>query len=214
MVTPVIVPIGFHYRSCSMPIAKLGDPYVTGQGEVVASTTDTHEDGPDITIGPPLARKLTPSKRRNINDLPIDPKTQTAIAVVLFYNIVGLTDNEISHLVNVPLEDIQRLKAHDAYQESFEIIFAELIAANSTSMQSKIAAFAPAALENVFDIASNAKHELAKLKANQDIMDRAGLHPETLYGKQSNEGFDSLKIVIQDGEDKTTKVDIDIKGRK
>ncbi len=113
------------------------------------------------------------------------------------------------------MEDLRRVKHHIAYQETFDVLFHEFININSTSLQAKIASFAGTALDNVMTIASESKHDLAKLKANQDLLDRSGLHPEHLFGKfKDDEGFDSLKIVIQDGEDKSMNIDVDLKRGK
>lgn len=198
-----------------MPLARPGDPYVTDKGQVLLpgdSPTDALPRA-DSVLGAPLARNIVSTQRRTAKELPAtDPNTQTAINAVLVYQLLGMTDNEISFITHISIEDIHRIKKLDAYQETFDILFHEFISVNSNSLQSKIASFAGEALDHVMDIARDSKHELAKLKANQDILDRAGLHPETLFGKnKQDDGFDSLKIVFQDGEDNKTKVDIDLK---
>lgn len=197
-----------------MPLAKPGDPYVTERGQVLLP-----DDAPDDaiprfeTLGAPIAKNIISTERRTIKELPADPRVQTVINAVLVYQLLGMTDNEISHITHVSMEDIQRLKKLNEYQETFDILFHQFISVNSTSLQSKIASFAGEALDNVMHIAGNSKHEIAKLKANQDILDRAGLHPETLFGKNKPEdGFESLKIVIQDGkDDEGMKVDINLR---
>lgn len=200
-----------------MPLARPGDPYVTDKGQVLLPGNNPMDALPraDSTLGAPVARSIVSKQRRTVKDLPaVEPTTQTAINAVLVYKLLGMTDNEISFITHIPIGDISRLCHLDAYQETFEILFHEMISVNSTSLQSKIASFASDALDNVMDIAKTSKHDLAKLKANQDILDRSGLHPETLFGKnKSEDGFDSLKIVIQDGEDERTKVNIDLRKR-
>lgn len=196
-------------------LARPGDPYVTDKGDVVLDgETGAMNALPraDMVLGAPLAKNIVPKNRTTIADMPAEAKLQTAINCVIVYQLLGLSENEISHIIHVPLEDIKRIKNHIAFQETFDILFHEMVNVNSNSLQSKIAAFAGDALNNVMTIARESKHEIAKLKANQDILDRSGLHPEHLFGKhKTDEGFDSLKIVIQDGEDQKMNVDIDIK---
>lgn len=196
-----------------MSLAKPGDPYVTERGQVILR--EDAFDKPDTTIGPARAKTLTSSVRRSVRDLPTEGKMQTAIIVVLSYSILGLSENEIAHVSGASIEDVQRVKQLDAYQETFEMIFAELLSINSSSMRAKIAAFAPSALEGVMHLAANSKHDLTKLKANQDILDRSGLHPEALFGKNaSDNAIESLNIVFQDGDDRDVNISVNMKKGK
>ena len=196
-------------------LARPGDPYITDKGDVVLDGEGKAMNAlprADSVLGAPLARNIIPKNRATIADLPAEANLQTAINCVLVYQLLGLSENETSHLLHIPLADVQRIKHHIAYQETFDILFHEFINTNSNSLQAKIASFAGDALQNVMTIAKEGKHEVAKLKANQDILDRSGLHPEHLFGKhKEDDGFDSLKIVIQDGEDKDMKIDVDIR---
>lgn len=197
-----------------MPLANPGDPYLSRRGEV-ALPDESHPDRPEITIGPPNARNISSSIRRSAQEMPTDIRTQTALNVVLVYSLLGMTENEIAHATNTSLDNIRELRKLPAYQETFEMLFAEILSVNSSSIQAKISSFATEAVENVMSLARDAKKEIVKLKANQDVLDRAGLHPETLYGKNAvDDGIGSLKIVIQDGEDKNVSVDIDMKGKR
>lgn len=201
-----------------MPLARPGDPYVADNGRVLLDKPTHPEDAiprADISMGAPTARTLQSTERRTIKDMPAsNTKLQTAINVVLVYQMLGLTETEIAFLTGIEIPDIARIKHDAAYQETFDILFHQFISVQSTSLQSKIAAYASDALDNVITIAGSSKHEMAKLKANQDILDRAGLHPEVLFGKnKQDDGFDSLKIVIQQGEEEGTKVDIDLQRR-
>lgn len=197
-----------------MPLARAGDPYVTDKGQVLLPGPSPEDALPraDSVLGAPIARNLISTERRTVKELPADVRTQTVINAVMVYQLLGMTDNEISHITGVSISDIVKIKHLNEYQETFDILFHQFISVNSNSLQSKIASFAGEALDHVMVIARESKHDLAKLKANQDILDRAGLHPETLFGKNKQEdGFESLKIVIQDGADKEgMSVDINL----
>ena len=195
-----------------MGLANPGDPYVTSRGKVLADNGREITALPEVdALGPSAARAHVSSKRRSIEDLPTDAKTQTAVAVVLFYSLVGLTDNEIAHTIGIKPADVTGLRKLDAYQETYELLFWEFIHANGQSLVAKIAAKAPSALDNLFDLADNAENENAKLKANQDILDRSGLHPETLFGKSAGDNIDGLKIVVRKADDEKTEVELNFK---
>jgi len=71
------------------------------------------------------------------------------LTVVLFYSLFGLSDNEIAHTVNISVSDVKKLKSLDAYQETYDLLFWEMIHSNGQSLVAKIAKAAPAALDEV-----------------------------------------------------------------
>jgi hypothetical protein len=136
--------------------------------------------------------------------------------------MLGITTTEIDQIKNMP-----------AYQETFEILFKELLSVNSTSLQARIASYAGRAIDNVMDLAEEKKVEqdlydasgdkvvgvgeylippIVKLKANQDILDRSGMAAEQLFGNQDQDQ-NTLEIVVTSKKDQQTDVKINI-GRK
>lgn len=198
-----------------MPLARPGDPYVANDGKVLAKKSEFNAfPMEEPHVGPPKAISHQSKQRRSMPDLPAEPKLQTAIIVVLNYSLFGLSDNEIAHAIGHSMDDVRKLKEHPAYQETFELLFHEMINSNSSSMLARIHKFAPKALQNLFNLADSAENDHARLKANESILDRSGLHFETLHGKATSESLDGLKIVIQDGDDaKPRNIDIEIKKR-
>ncbi len=196
-----------------MALAKPNDPYVTTSGKVLTKSDGEEVDAlaVDNDIGAGVARAHVSSARRSLADLPVEPKTQTAVLVVLGYSIIGLSDNEIAQTVGISMQDVRRLKMMDAYQETFDMLFWEFIHANGQSLVAKIAKAAPGALTSVIEIATSGENENAKYKAAADILDRSGLHHEALFGKAAGDGLDSLKIIVKKKEDDQTEVDIKIR---
>lgn len=194
-------------------IAQKGTPLITSNGQAIISA-DSPLEKTGFSIGPPQINRMQLKAQRSIRDLPTEPKTQTAICVVLMYTLLGLTENEISIMTGVEMTDVREIKALPAYQETFEMIHGELINTNSSSIQAKIAALVPAALENLVEVMEDKdEHGMARVKAADSIMDRAGLSADTLYGKhQKDDGFDSLKIVVENGNS-DSKINIDINRR-
>ncbi len=193
-------------------LAKPGSPYVTERGEVHVPKTDAAPQERSMTLSTPIARSMHINSRRNMNEMPnTDPSTQTAINAVLMYQLLGLTDNETAHMLRLDLVTVQNLKMHSDYQATWEMLFAEVVNVNSGSLQATLAAHAQGAIERIVDLSKTSEHEMTKLKANQDLADRAGLHYETLHGKNSSNGDeDTLKISFVNEAD-TPRVDIEIK---
>ena len=156
------------------------------------------------------------SSKRNPNELPsTDLSTQTAINAILMYHLLGLTQNEIAHILRIELNTIQNIMLGSEFQQTFEYLFNELINVNSSSLQATLGMHARSAIDQLVHLHKYAESEMVQLKASQDIADRAGLSAETLYGKQGGESEDTLRIVIQDGDDTPkANISIDIKHKR
>lgn len=194
-------------------LAKPGDPLVAN-GKVIA-----HEDEADnLKKGErfvPLIRRTKINNVRNIKEIPCaqDPSYQTAINAVLVYHLIGLSENETAHLLRIPFEEVQNIRHSSDYQVTFEMVFSELISASSNSIRAKLADYSTKAVDQIIELAENADKDIVKLKANQDILDRAGFSPENIFGDSQGDD-DDLKIIIDNGAAGGGTVNINIKGKR
>lgn len=205
-----------------MRFAPHGDPMITNDGKMLAPEGSSPKDF-DLTV--PLANKYQPKTRRAARDLPADAQTQTVLNSVLLYKLLGVSDNEVSVLLNCEIDDVTHIKGLPAFQETFELLFHEILSVNSTSLQSRLASYANRAVENVMELADSEPEKrtdrdgntttyypvppIVKLKANQDILDRSGLSPDVLFGRANDEG-NSLQIEILTEQDNRTQVNINM----
>lgn len=193
-------------------LAKPGDPYCTPRGEVKVpeKQVDKFEE---LSLSAPIVRSMQINTKRNPNELPSnDLNTQTAINAILMYHLLGLTQNEIAHILRLDLTTIQNIMMGSDFQMTFEMLFNEIISTNSTSLQATLARHAHSAINQLVHLHKNAESEMVQLKASQDIADRAGLSTDTLYGKNGGGEEDTLKIVIQDADDQPkTNISINLK---
>jgi hypothetical protein len=118
-----------------------------------------------------------------------------------------------------------------AFQETFEIMFKELLSASSNSIQARIQSYAGRALDNLMHLA-DAKPIITKeedddgniverreydvapmviLKANDSLLDRAGLNADNLYGKDNQSEAHQLEIEITTQDSNKTNVKINTK---
>lgn len=198
-----------------MALADPDDPYVTARGKLIIKNEKQEEAIKNKDRFVPVIRRMTILNKRSLGELPsADLPTQTAIMAILGYQLIGLTANEISHALKIPLDEIQNIQFSTDYQNTFELIFGELINVNSNSIKAKIADFAASAVDNIITLANEADKDIVKLKANQDILDRAGFAAENLYGESTADEADILKIVMESDSGVQTKVTLDLGKRK
>lgn len=177
-------------------LAKPGDPYVLPGGVLVQEDTF---GGELVLQEHTSAGDFRAKARRAINTLPDKPEVLNIIAAVLLYTLLGLTDREIGHIINIETEQIGAIRSSPAYIECFDAITKELINANSDHLQSKLAAQAANALNTIIDLSMNGK-EQTRLRASSDLLDRAGIKPQDANRSNQNE----LRIVIMKDEQAAT----------
>ncbi len=90
-----------------------------------------------------------------------------------------------------------------------------LIEQISQDMRAKFTLLAPAALERLEDLAENADSEMVKLKANQEILDRAGLRaPDkvelSLPGIFGDASPEAIKAMIKDRQNIKDKAKLEM----
>lgn len=214
-----------------MEFAKPGDPLVTEHGALVEAEGRKE---PDYAISVPIARLLGTKNPRSIKDMGTDPQTQTVINAVLMYQLIGVSRNEIAYVLSTEGKEIDRIMRLPAYQETFEMLFKELLSASSNSIQARIQSYAGRALDNLMDLA-DAKPVITKekdamgnvverreydvapmviLKANDSLLDRAGLNADNLYGKDQQDETHQLEIEITTADSNKTNVKINTGGKR
>lgn len=184
-------------------LADPDEPYVTADGEVYRSNNETPEPETEITEKIVPAKKLESSQRRTIGDLPAGtPNEQIIINVVLNFHLLGLSQNEISHHLQVGINQIKKIMDSPAFQTTYDMLFGEMIEYNRTSTVAKINHAATRAVENVIGLMDDeeAPH-IVRFKASETIMDRSGLSENALHGKNASKDQtdQTLHIVIDDG---------------
>ena len=192
-------------KALTAPLAHYGDPLILLNGTLVEQDeldedveSVSHTNNVQTTLD---AHSFQPSKRRSIKELPAEPRVLNACAAIFMYTIFGLSDRDIKEATKLTSAELDQCRAHAAYSECFETVVGEFINANSNLLVARIAAHGPIAFDSVAAIASKAsvngqKVKLTdKLRASQDILDRAGVRPKDIDARQivnKNE----LRIVI------------------
>lgn len=187
-------------RKPARALARVGDPYVAPNGEVIEDEKSKQSGVSSTTVDPALFRA---AKKRTAKDLPATPSVLNAVSVVFMYTMLGLGDREIGDLLSTSQSEINILRGHTAYAECFKAVHAEFINSNSDLLTSRIAAYSQEALTTVGTLARDAKKEETRLSASRDILDRAGVRPKDQEGRSASVK-NELRIIIVDNEAKIT----------
>lgn len=194
-------------RSLTRPaLARPGDPYVKGNGEIVKP-----DDNPFGNVDPlnVVAKDFRGSKKKSITELPAPPKVLNGIAAAIVYTALGVQDSDIEDALGIQRGDIKRIREHEAYTVAFNLVISEFISANSTLLTSRIGAYAHSALSEVHKISTKGEKESNRLKASDSILDRAGIRPQDNVAR-INMGKNDLRILVVDGN---REVSVEIGGQ-
>lgn len=184
-------------KSLARPLAKVGDPYVTSDGRIIAPFQEAKAEPGKVST-----TKFKPQRKRALRDLPVQPAIMNGIACVFMYTILGVSDREIAEAMKVTVTDVGNVRKSPAYAECFDNVVNEFINVNSELMHARIAAYGQNALSSVADIAFNGKREANKLRASVDLLDRGGFTKKDNTGR--GVGNNELRIVVTDGDANVT----------
>ncbi len=201
-----------------MPLAKEGDPYIQGNGELLeADAFDSKSDSEIVESRKilPKLKTINPYKEVSIEKLPEpDFSHQTGISAIVGLRLMGVSETDIAEIVDTTLDRVQQVIASPAAQVTFEKIYKNIINNNSESVQGRIASYANDAIDTVSSLMTNSEiRDDVRLKAAQDILDRSGSAPDQFFGAGDEVGSadDELRIVIMDEDGSKEKVKVEIK---
>lgn len=205
-----------------------GDPLVTRDGKVLEAQ---RREEPDYSLTVPTARNLVPRKHRSVREMGVDGQIQTVINAVLVYKLLGVSPNEVAHILGTSPLEIDRIMGLSAFQDTFEMMFNEILSVNSSSLQARIGRYAGQAFENLMDLANAKPIEIVKedadgnkytgkqydvsplviLKANESVLDRSGLSAEHLFGKNAQSETPQLEIEITSASENKSDINVKVK---
>lgn len=145
--------------------------------------------------------------RTNIVDLPADPKAVTTSAVVWMYYMLGLSDHDIADATGLTLPQIEHVKGLKLFDQLTDRVTRNMAVLVEQDMQGRISRMSGKALDSIEDIIDDGEVDAAiKLRASQDMLDRAGFSPKQIIEhKHKVEGGLIIKY-IEDEQDNTSSV--------
>lgn len=114
--------------------------------------------------------------RMRMIDMPVPPAQMHGVAVIVAYTLMGLSDQDIMLALRLTESQLGRIKMSDAYAMAKKTVIDGILADDTEDVRMMFAQHAKTAALNIQAIAASSDEKVA-LKANQDILDRAGHRP-------------------------------------
>lgn len=148
--------------------------------------------------------------RRKLADLPAPPKTMNLVSVVFCYTTMGLSDTDIAHAAGIGVAQIVTLKNSEVYK-AVSAEFIKGISENDlTSVRDLIVMNARTSAQRLLDLASS-ENDIVALKANESILDRAGLRPaDVIEHRHKMEGGLRIEYVRKDTTSDMPVIDLKV----
>lgn len=192
-------------KSLAKPLARVGDPLVLPSGQAVEPTP---AGGVLVEKQDAKAHEYKPTKRRNLSELPAQPRVFNGIACVFVYSIFGVGDREIADAMRLKPEQVREIRKHPGYSELFDQVEDEFINAHSERLAARIASYGGAAVDTTAVIMKESKKDSLRLKAAENFVDWGGFSKK----EQSKGGLgDALRIVVTKS-DESTEITVDAIG--
>lgn len=145
---------------------------------------------------PSEAQRIVSRTRKTVADLPLPPKNLSAVALVAFYTLFGLSDRDISIALEgkVTEEQINNVRELDAYREFMATAKDNILHTETETVRDIFQKNALHAASKVVQLATSDNDVLA-FKASQDVLDRAGHRPADIV-EHRHKMEDALNIVV------------------
>jgi hypothetical protein len=162
-----------------------------GTGKVIR-----HDAGKFVSVpSPSEAQRIIARTKMTVAELPLPPKQLSAVALVAFYTLYGLSDRDISIALEGKLteDQIEHVRKLDAYTEFMATAKQNMLHTETETVRELFEQHAPIAAKKIINLAQSDAEVLA-FKASQDVLDRAGHRPVDIV-EHRHKMEDALNIV-------------------
>lgn len=190
------------------------EPLQLADGTEIDCTTGKvikHDAGKFVSVpNASEAQRIIARTKMTVAELPLPPKQLSAVAMVAFYTLYGLSDRDISIALDNRLSEdqIKHIRKLDAYSEFMEIAKKNMLHTEAETVRELFEQHAPKAAQKIIGLAESDVEVLA-FKASQDILDRAGHRPADIV-EHRHKMEDALHIVVTRKDETTPVPTIDI----
>lgn len=122
-----------------------------------------------------LQREVVAARRR-ISDLPVPPAQMNTISVILSYTLFGISDEDISAVLLLPLENVQAVKSSDVFAELQHTFVKNIIDSDLADVRGMFVEKSKVAANKMFDLMESESETMRSIAA-KDVLDRSGQRP-------------------------------------
>ena len=154
-----------------------------------------------------IKREIVAARKR-VADLPVPPEQMNTLSVILSYSLFGISDEDISLTLSIPLEQIVTIKGSDTYVGLQQTILTNIVESDLSDVRGLFVQKSRSAAQVMFDVVDNPDVGVnTKMTAAKDILDRAGQRPvDVVEHRHKMEG--GLTIEYVDKKDDIPTIDI------
>ena len=161
-----------------MPLPLGTEPLILADGTKINPIDGTiHVD--DSLVEVPntaqIKREIVASRKR-ISDLPVPPSQMNTISVILSYTLFGISDDDISTILTIPLEQVEYIKSLDAYSELQTQFIKNIVESDLSDVRGLFVQKSRRAADKMFDLMES-ENEATRMVASKDVLDRSGQRP-------------------------------------
>jgi hypothetical protein len=198
----------------NQPLVLADGRVVLPSGVVVPSVAAqaTGEEPPTelaaAAVVPPPGMASIP--RRKLDDLPDQPRTMNAINVVIGYALFGLDDEATCEATKLTQQQLDKLRASDAYEDMRTIIIRGVLDAEAQSVRDLFQQNARRAVGVLVDgLAAGSRTD--RLAAARDLLDRAGHRPaDVIEHRHRVDGGLIIEVVRKDERENIPVIEMEV----
>ncbi len=141
--------------------------------------------------------------RRTLKELPAPPDQMNPIAVVMYYDMMNVNQNEIVVATGLTADQVKDIQMSEAYTLAKEDMVQFALDVEQSTVRGMLSNNALGAAQQIVTIALTAKSDMNRLNASKDLLDRAGHRPVDVVEHQHKLDGDLTINIIRKDESKT-----------
>lgn len=149
-------------------------------------------------------------RRVRLNELPDIPARVNIISIVLSYHLMGISNDDIASVLEIPVERVGRIMMSDAFSTIKATITEQILERDADVIRSTFRRGAKNAAKKVSDLV-NHPNPVVSLNAAKDILDRDGHRPtDVVEHRHQVEGGLQIQYIRKSDESKVFDTDFKV----
>jgi len=140
--------------------------------------------------------------RRKLSDLPDVPERMNVVSTILSYHLFGLTDDEISIAIKLPVTRVVAIKMLEAFTKMQEAVMDRMVEKDKGAVAQVLEGAAVTGANTIVHLMQHAEDEKVQLTAAKDVLDRNGHRPaDILEVRHSMTNSLTIEHIVRSDDD-------------